>query len=84
MGHFPKKGVYRLRKALKRGPCKRTLDPNEVPTGLQLGFAGGEKGQQLTFYAVSLHGTPLPTDQWHSQHGVSKALDRSSSNTTDH
>ena len=34
LGHFPKKGVYRLRKTLKRGPCKRTLDSNEVPTWL--------------------------------------------------
>ena len=56
MGHFAQEGIYCLGKTLKRCPCQRTLDPNQVPTGLQLGFTGGKKRPKLTFYAVSLHG----------------------------
>ena len=34
LGHFAQEGIYCLGKTLKRGTCKRTLNPDQVPTGL--------------------------------------------------
>ena len=73
----PEKGAQTRPLQANAGPQRGT---NRAPIGLR----GRRKGPAVDVLRGFAARHPLPTDQWHSQHGGRKALDRSSSNTTDH